>query len=57
MPIPVLDGGHLLFNLFEAILGRPLKQELQNVGQTIGLILIIGLMLWVTGKDIFGLAS
>lgn len=57
VPIPVLDGGHLLFNLFEAILGRPLKQELQNVGQTIGLILIIGLMLWVTGKDIFGLAS
>ncbi len=57
VPIPVLDGGHLLFNFFEAILGRPLKPEIQNIGQTIGLILIIGLMVWVTGKDIFGLAS
>ena len=57
VPIPVLDGGHLLFNLFEAVLGRPLKPEVQNIGQTIGLILIIGLMVWVTGKDIFGLAS
>ncbi len=57
VPIPVLDGGHLLFNFFEALLGRPLKPQIQNIGQTVGLVLIIALMVWVTGKDIFGLAS
>jgi regulator of sigma E protease len=57
VPIPVLDGGHLLFNFFEALLGRPLKPQIQNIGQTVGLVLIIVLMVWVTGKDILGLAS
>ena len=57
VPIPVLDGGHLLFNFFEALLGRPLKPQIQNIGQTVGLVLIIVLMIWVTGKDILGLAS
>ncbi len=57
VPIPVLDGGHLLFNFFEALLGRPLKPQIQNIGQTVGLVLIIALMVWVTGKDILGLAS
>ena len=57
VPIPVLDGGHLLFNFFEALLGRPLKPQIQQIGQTVGLVLIIALMVWVTGKDILGLAS
>lgn len=57
VPIPVLDGGHLLFNFFEALLGRPIKPQIQNIGQTVGLVLIIALMVWVTGKDILGLAS
>jgi regulator of sigma E protease len=57
VPIPVLDGGHLLFNFFEALLGRPLKPRIQQIGQTVGLVLIIALMVWVTGKDILGLAS
>ncbi|MDP6474616.1 MAG: RIP metalloprotease [Alphaproteobacteria bacterium] len=57
VPIPVLDGGHLLFNFFEALMGRPLKPQIQQIGQTVGLALIIALMVWVTGKDIFGLAS
>ena len=57
VPIPVLDGGHLLFNFFEVLLGRPLKPQIQNIGQMVGLVLIIALMVWVTGKDILGLAS
>ena len=57
VPIPVLDGGHLLFNFFEALMGRPLKPQIQQIGQTVGLVLIIALMVWVTGKDILGLAS
>tara|TARA_Y100000588_G_scaffold221598_1_gene235510 strand:+ start:386 stop:1495 length:1110 start_codon:yes stop_codon:yes gene_type:complete len=57
VPIPVLDGGHLLFNFFEALLGRPIKPQIQQIGQTVGLVLIVALMVWVTGKDILGLAS
>lgn len=57
LPIPVLDGGHLLFNFFEALIGRPLKPEIQSAGQTIGLLIVVGLMIWVTSKDILGLAS
>jgi regulator of sigma E protease len=57
VPIPVLDGGHLLFNFFEALIGRPIKPEIQNAGQTIGLLIVVGLMIWVTSKDILGLAS
>ena len=57
VPIPVLDGGHLLFNYFEALMGRPLNPQIQQIGQTVGRVLIIALMGWVTSKDILGLAS
>ncbi len=44
LPIPVLDGGHLLFNLLEAIKGRPLSDSAMMVGQQIGLVLLAALM-------------
>ena len=44
LPIPVLDGGHLLFFAVEAVLGRPLPEELQAQGQRLGLLLILCLM-------------
>lgn len=57
VPIPPLDGGHLLYNGVEAVLRRPLTARLQQIGATIGLTLVIALMVWVTAKDIIGLAS
>jgi len=39
------------------LLGRPIKPKVQQIGQTVGLVLIIALMVWVTSKDILGLAS
>ena len=44
LPIPLLDGGHLLYYLLEAVRGRPLSEAAQMVGQRIGLALIFALM-------------
>ena len=44
MPIPVLDGGHLLYFAIEAVLGRPLSEQAQSLGQRLGLALIAALM-------------
>ena len=57
VPIPPLDGGHLLYNGVEAVLRRPLTARLQQIGATIGITLVIALMVWVTAKDIIGLTS
>jgi regulator of sigma E protease len=44
LPIPVLDGGHLLFFLIEGIKGRPLSDSAQMIGQQVGILLLICLM-------------
>ena len=44
LPIPVLDGGHLLYYLIEAVRGRPLSEQAQLLGQKVGLFLLALLM-------------
>ncbi|PPR28253.1 MAG: Metalloprotease MmpA [Alphaproteobacteria bacterium MarineAlpha9_Bin2] len=51
-PIPLLDGGHLLFFILQAILGKPLKDGLQEYASSIGIVLIIGITLLVFYNDI-----
>ncbi len=51
-PIPMLDGGHLMFYAFEKILGRPLKQKTQEGFFRIGLFLLFSLMFFTTFNDI-----
>tara|TARA_A100000164_G_scaffold364910_1_gene383816 strand:+ start:399 stop:1514 length:1116 start_codon:yes stop_codon:yes gene_type:complete len=51
-PIPMLDGGHLLFYAFEKILGRPLTQRTQEGFFRIGLFLLISLMFFTTFNDL-----
>ena len=51
-PIPVLDGGHLLFYLAEAIRGRPLGQRAQEYGFRVGLALVLTLMVFATWNDL-----
>ena len=51
-PIPMLDGGHLMFYLFEKILGRPLSQKTQEGLFRIGLFFLISLMFFVTFNDL-----
>ncbi|MDX2142428.1 MAG: RIP metalloprotease RseP [Rhodospirillaceae bacterium] len=51
-PVPLLDGGHLLFYAIEAVRGRPLSERTQEWGLRIGLALVLMLMVFVTWNDI-----
>ena len=51
-PIPMLDGGHLMFYAFEKILGKPLKQKTQEFFFRIGFFLLISLIFFTTFKDL-----
>ncbi len=51
-PIPLLDGGHLLFYLIEAVRRRPLSERMQEIGFRIGLVLVAALMIFATRNDI-----
>jgi regulator of sigma E protease len=55
-PSPLLDGGHLLFYLVEAVRGRPLSERAQEVGFRIGLAIVVMLMIFATFNDILHLA-
>src|SRR5215217_3062637 len=54
-PIPLLDGGHLLFYAIEAIRGRPLSERAQELGFRIGLAIVLMLMTYATFNDILRL--
>lgn len=54
-PIPMLDGGHLLFYGIEAIRGKPLSEYTQEIGFRIGLAFVLMLMIFATGNDIWNL--
>lgn len=51
-PIPILDGGHLLYYAIEAVRGRPLSERAQDLGFRVGLALVLMLMLFVTWNDL-----
>jgi regulator of sigma E protease len=54
-PIPMLDGGHLLYNAYEAVRGRPLGEQAQEYGFRIGLALVLMLMVFATWNDLIKL--
>lgn len=56
-PVPMLDGGHLLFYAYEALRGRPLSEKAQEMGFRIGLALVIMLMVFATWNDLIHFAS
>jgi regulator of sigma E protease len=56
-PIPMLDGGHLLFYLIEALRGRPLSEKAQEVGFRIGFAIVVMLMIFATFNDIVHLTA
>ena len=56
-PIPLLDGGHLLFYGIEALRGRPLSDRAQEIGFRIGLAIVVMLMLFATWNDIVHLGA
>ncbi|MCP4185697.1 MAG: RIP metalloprotease RseP [Hyphomicrobiales bacterium] len=52
-PIPMLDGGHLVFYAIEAIRGKPLSEKAQEMGFTMGMLIIFSLMIFTTYNDVF----
>ncbi len=52
LPVPVLDGGHLVFYAYEAVARRPLAASVQMVSYRVGLALLLGLMLFATTNDL-----
>lgn len=56
-PVPMLDGGHLLFYGIEAVRGRPLSEKSQEIGFRIGLALVLMLMIFATWNDLIHLTS
>ncbi|HXL65959.1 MAG TPA: RIP metalloprotease RseP [Xanthobacteraceae bacterium] len=56
-PIPLLDGGHLLFYVIEGVRGRPLSERAQEVGFRIGLAIVLMLMIFATFNDIVHLTT
>jgi regulator of sigma E protease len=52
LPVPVLDGGHLMFYAYEAVARRPLAAKVQAAGYRVGLALVLGLMLFATWNDL-----
>ncbi len=52
LPIPILDGGHIAFNFWEAVFRRPVSAKVREIAQQIGLVLLIGLMALAFYTDI-----
>ncbi len=57
LPIPVLDGGHLMYYAYESVAGKPLGPRVQAFGFKVGIILLASFMLFVTWNDVSNLFS
>lgn len=55
LPIPALDGGHVLFLLYEMITGKAPSQRFMEIAQYVGFIILLTLILYANGKDLLGL--
>jgi regulator of sigma E protease len=54
LPIPALDGGHVVFTLYEMITRRKPNEKFLEYAQVVGMVLLLGLMLYANGNDWFG---
>ncbi|MEG0760605.1 RIP metalloprotease RseP [Chryseobacterium sp.] len=57
IPIPGLDGGHVIFTLYEMIVGKPVPQKVLENAQMVGVIFLLGLMILIFGSDIFKMVT
>ena len=55
LPIPALDGGHIMFLIYEIIVGKAVNQKVLEAAQMVGVILLLGLVVVVNGNDIYKL--
>ena len=52
LPIPMLDGGYVVFLFYEMIVGKPLPEKVQQYAQSVGMVIILGLLLFANGMDV-----
>ena len=52
LPIPMLDGGYVVFLLYEMVRGKPVPDKVQQYAQSIGMFIILGLLLFANGMDV-----
>nr|AQQ74524.1 hypothetical protein [uncultured bacterium] len=57
LPVPILDGGHLLYYLIEFVKGSPLSEQAQSLGQRIGMVFLVGMMILAFYNDIVQLVG
>jgi regulator of sigma E protease len=55
LPIPALDGGHVVFLLYEMVIGRPAPEKVMESAQVVGMILLLSLLVFANGNDILRL--
>ncbi len=53
LPIPLLDGGHVMFLLYEMVVGRPPSDKFLEYSQMVGLVLVFGLLIYANGMDVW----
>lgn len=53
LPIPALDGGYIMFLLWEVVTGRKVSDRVMEVATTIGMVLLLGLLIYANGLDVF----
>ena len=52
LPIPVLDGGHMVFLIYEKLRGKPASEGIRNAATIVGLVMIAALMIFVSYLDV-----
>jgi regulator of sigma E protease len=52
LPIPVLDGGHLLYHVIEVVMRRPLSERAMEIGQRVGMSILFALMAFAFFNDL-----
>ena len=52
LPIPALDGGHVMFLLYEMVAGKPAPQKVMEYAQAVGMIILLTLVVYANGMDI-----
>ncbi len=57
LPIPALDGGHVMFLLYEMVSGRKPSEKVLEIGQIIGFVILVGLMALIFGNDIWNIVK
>ncbi len=55
LPLPALDGGRLIFLAIEGVRGKPIKREIEQTINTVGIMLLMALMVFITIKDVYNL--